>query len=293
MVVVLGEESVRKTSVNALETQAILEAARIFGCRVFMMPADFSQCETAENALAYVPDFEPSVLGIWVGYIPTLEHYTAIYQAALLKGVKLINSPAEHQMAMEFDHFYPHLRDITPRSIIVESKPQLEQQATMLKFPLFVKGAVKSNKEQGYKAVVAENLDELRKLAAEVLASAYRSRGKVILRELVPLRRVDLAPDGFPMSREYRIFVHHQEIVAYSFYWDQFEEAEPLTSLERQAMLNLALEAAARLKVPFIAVDVGQLESGDWIVIETGDAQFCGLSHVPVLELWGKIKDFA
>jgi hypothetical protein len=53
------------------------------------------------------------------------------------------------------------------------------------------------------------------------------------------------------------------------------------------------LKAAARLNVPFIAVDVGQLESGDWIVIETGDAQFCGLSHVPVLELWGKIKDFA
>jgi hypothetical protein len=39
-------------------------------------------------------------------------------------------------------------------------------------------------------------------------------------------------------------------------------------------------------------VDIGQLETGDWIVIEVGDAQFCGLSHVPVLELWSKIKDF-
>jgi hypothetical protein len=43
--------------------------------------------------------------------------------------------------------------------------------------------------------------------------------------------------------------------------------------------------------VPFIIVDVGQLDDGQWIVIEAGDAQFAGLSRIPVLELWGKIKD--
>ncbi|HEX2905953.1 MAG TPA: hypothetical protein VHO69_03790 [Phototrophicaceae bacterium] len=107
MLVVLGEELPHKTSVNAQETQAILEAARLFGCRVYTMPSDFSACETADNALAYVPDFAVPVLGIWVGYIPTMERYTAIYEAAFRKGINLINSPAQHQLAMEFDHFYP------------------------------------------------------------------------------------------------------------------------------------------------------------------------------------------
>ncbi|HEX2905955.1 MAG TPA: ATP-grasp domain-containing protein, partial [Phototrophicaceae bacterium] len=150
----------------------------------------------------------------------------------------------------------------------------------------------KSNKEQGLKAVVAQNLDELKRLTESVLANPHRSRGKVIIRELVSLRCVYQAVDEFPISREYRVFVHRNEVIAYSFYWDEFEDVEPLSSQDKRLMLSLALETAARLQVPFIAVDLAQTADGNWIVIETGDAQFCGLSHVPVLELWSKIKDF-
>src|SRR5262245_49707756 len=125
MLVVLGEESTHKTSVNAQEMRVILEAAKLFGCRIYFIPADFSECETADNALAYVSEFEPPVLGIWVGYIPTIDRYTAIYEAAQRKGINLINSPAQHRTAMEFDHFYPLLGDITPKSAIVESLSDL------------------------------------------------------------------------------------------------------------------------------------------------------------------------
>lgn len=292
MLVVLGEESTRHSSVNAQETRIILEAARIFGCRVYMMPSDFSECETADNALAYIPEFEPPVLGIWVGYIPPVERYTAIYAAALRKGIKLINSPTQHQTAMEFDRFYPLLGDITPKSAILESLVELDRIPNTLNFPVFVKGAVKSNKEQGFKAVVAQNMDELKNIAEHVLANTYRSRGKVIVREFIPLRQISESPDDFPISREYRVFVYKDEIVAYSFYWDEFEDIELLATNDRQAIFTLALETAARTKIPFVAVDVAQTATGDWIVIEIGDAQFCGLSQVPVLELWGKIKDF-
>jgi hypothetical protein len=41
--------------------------------------------------------------------------------------------------------------------------------------------------------------------------------------------------------------------------------------------------------VPYVTVDVGQLEDESWIVIETGDAQFSGLSAIPPLELWHRI----
>jgi hypothetical protein len=51
-------------------------------------------------------------------------------------------------------------------------------------------------------------------------------------------------------------------------------------------MVDLAREAARRLEVPYVAVDVGQLEGGSWIVIETGDPQFSGVSTIPLLRLW-------
>ncbi|MEH2086851.1 ATP-grasp domain-containing protein [Nostoc sp.] len=53
----------------------------------------------------------------------------------------------------------------------------------------------------------------------------------------------------------------------------------------------IVLSESERLGVPYIAIDIGQLESGEWIVIETADAQFAGLSHIPPLELWNKLKD--
>jgi hypothetical protein len=52
----------------------------------------------------------------------------------------------------------------------------------------------------------------------------------------------------------------------------------------------LAVQASRRVGTPFIVVDVGQLETGEWIVIEVGDGQFAGLSQVPVLELWSRMS---
>ena len=59
----------------------------MFGCRIHPIPLDFAVCETAENALAWLPEFDPPVAGHWAGYIPAPERYEAIYRAAAAKGV--------------------------------------------------------------------------------------------------------------------------------------------------------------------------------------------------------------
>ena len=41
------------------------EAAKLTGCQVYHIPQDFEQCETADNALAYVPHQE--TLAVWIG----------------------------------------------------------------------------------------------------------------------------------------------------------------------------------------------------------------------------------
>jgi len=87
MVVVLSEDSfVDPNTIDGRELRATVDAARMFGCRVYPIPLDFEVCETAENALAYLPEFDPPVPGICAGYIPAVERYDAIYQAAAAKG---------------------------------------------------------------------------------------------------------------------------------------------------------------------------------------------------------------
>jgi hypothetical protein len=292
MIVVLSEDSfVDPNTINGRELHATVEAARMFGCRIFPIPPDFDVCETAENALAYLPAFDPMVSAIWAGFIPSVERYTAIFDAAAAKGVRLINSPSEYQTAMEFDKFYPLLRELTPDSVVISSMDELSIVQTRLEFPVFVKGAIKSNKDQGWAACVARDGTELAVIARSLLARDGRSRGKIIVRRLVRFRTLATDRQSFPIGREYRAFVHRDEVLAYGFYWDEYRDTAALTREEEAAIKALSIEAARRVGTPFIAVDIGQLETGNWIVIEVSDGQFAGLSHIAVLELWSKLKD--
>jgi hypothetical protein len=290
MVVVLSEDSfVDPNTINGRELRATVEAARMLGCRIYPIPVDFDACETAENALAYLPVFDVPVVGIWAGYIPSVERYTEIFEAAAAKGVFLINTPSQHQTAMEFDKFYPLLGELTPESVIVSGLDDLSTIEARLQFPIFVRGAVKSNKDQGWAACVARDRVELTAIAKGLLAREGRSRGKIIARRLVKFRTVATDKQSFPISREYRAFIHRGVVLAYGFYWDEYQDSVALTPADEQAITALSIEATRRVGTPFVAMDVGQLENGDWIVIELSDGQFAGLSQVTVFELWSKL----
>jgi hypothetical protein len=197
-----------EASASATANRQMSEAATLLGCKVYYMPRDFDFCETAENALWHVPQFEPETAGIWIGYIPELERYEAIYRAALAKGIKLLNDPFQHQRAMEFDRFYPLIKELTPESWAIETVDECLEISKYLQFPVFVKGAIQSRKLQGWESCVANNYEKLVKLTEWLLKLKSGSRGRVIIRKLVNFKSVRQAPNGFPMGREFRVFLY-------------------------------------------------------------------------------------
>ena len=285
--IVLSEYSPQLSpSASAQDLRQATEAARLVGCQVYHIPQDFSQCETAENALAYVPTQEAVTPAVWVGYIPTPERYAAIYEAALGKRIVLVNAPEQHLRAQEFDRAYPFLKGLTPDSLTLTGISQCEEAVARLALPLFVKGAVQSRKSRGWRACVAENLEELRTLCAHLLSLDNRSRGRIIARQLVSFRHSRISAEGFPLGREYRIFVYHEAVLGYGYYWEGDDPLKSLSPEDEARVLNLARLGAERLGVPYVAVDVGQLEDGAWTIVEAGDAQFSGVSQTPLLPLW-------
>jgi hypothetical protein len=85
-IVVLSEDSfVDRNTINGRELYALAETACLFGCSVYPIPPNFDICETAENALAHVPTFEPMTLGIWAGYIPTMKRYIGLKKVKILQ----------------------------------------------------------------------------------------------------------------------------------------------------------------------------------------------------------------
>jgi hypothetical protein len=263
-----------------------VEAARLAGCRIVYIPPTFDECGSADAALAHVGEQVEVTPAVWVGYIPTPERYSALYEAALARGMQLLNDPDQFRLAMEFDRFYPLLGDLTPESAVVWHADETSRVAAHLDYPIFVKGAVQSRKREGWRACVAYNDEELTAIVAAVLSQEHRARGRAILRKLVRLRHVRTSEEGFPLGREYRVFLYAGRVVAHGYYWEGDDPLRVLDPAETTTMLRMALAAAQRLAVPYLVVDVGQLEDGAWVVIEVGDAQFAGHNDISPFALW-------
>jgi hypothetical protein len=277
-------------SASKRDQQATITAAMLMGFTVYTIPPDFSTSDGAENALWQVPIYDTPTTAFWAGYIPTLARYSDLYQAAKSHNILLANTPDAHQRIQEFDHAYPFLQGLTPKTAFVITESECAAAIETVGLPVFVKGAVQSRKSRGWKACVAQTEAELKALVRVLLELDGRSRGRVMVRELVTLKHVRYAAGDFPVGREYRVFLWQNHIVGMGYYWDDNDALSPLTPDEETTVRQLAQTASSRLQVPFVGVDIGQKTNGEWIVIETGDPQFSGLSQINVLALWNNLK---
>lgn len=288
--IALSEDSPRlDPSPSAASLKTMTEAARIVGCRICYIPQE-EIVDSAVTALACVPKQSDPTPGVWIGYVPSKEWYAAVYAEALRKNIRLLNTPEEHLNVQEFDRAYARLRELTPESVIITQSQECARAVRQLGLPVFVKGAVQSRKARGWKACVAETQEELERLCVALLDLDTRSRGRVVVRRLVKLRHHRVSAQGFPFGREYRVFLYRGEVLGLGYYWEGDDPLKPLSPEDQRRVLALAQEAARRVDSPFLAVDIGQTEAGNWIVIETGDAQFSGVSQAPLLALWSAIS---
>ncbi len=288
--IVISEYTSRLTpSASANDLRKMTETALLLGISVYYVPQTFEDLSIAE-ALAYVPVFQQQETAFWIGYVPSPAQYEAMYEALALKNVWLVNTPDQFRRAEEFDKYYATIAELTCRSIVAETPEEAQQAAERLGFPVFVKGTIQSFKKWGWKSCVAENATELTNLFHNLQKHTSRSLGKVILRELIPLRYAKNTPAGFPQGREFRVFMLHQQLVAYSYYWDKDDPLKAVTPAEETQILQLARVASQRIGVPYVAIDIGQKESGEWLVIEAGDAQFSGICQISPIMLWQRVQ---
>jgi hypothetical protein len=265
--------------ISSGDTVGTTRAALELGLPVHFLPRVGSPGSEDDVLGGLAPVAQPGPT-VWLGYIPTPERYAQVFEAARERGLHLLNDPEAHLRALEFPRAWPHLRGLTPDSQVIESPAQVEEALDVLGLPVFIKGTVLSRKSYGWKACVAETREEARTLAEKLLRTARFSRERVVLRRFVPLRRTGEVMEGFPCSREYRLFLLRDEVVGEGYYWPFGDPFGPLTPAELEQVRGLAREAARRLAVPLLAVDVAQAEDGSWLVIEVGDPQFAGLSHI-------------
>ncbi|MDQ6779347.1 MAG: ATP-grasp domain-containing protein [Actinomycetota bacterium] len=257
----------------------LADTARHIGLRVIALPYEFGEV-SIEDALDRVGRFEQAV-GFLSRFISTPEYYEQLYQGAIAHGIAMINTVGGSRTLMEFDRFYPLISDLTAPSVIIRTSADCESALATLGSPAFVKGLVKSRKENGWEACLAHDTSELEAMLARAERFEISERGAVIARTILPLRQNGVQVAGFPVSREYRVYVLDGAVIGSGFYGKGYDTFGPLTDAETDELLKLAASVAGRIDVRLAAVDVAQLTDGSWTVIELGDPQYSGIAHMP------------
>lgn len=214
--------------------------------------------------------------------------YADIYDDRLAQGLRLVNSPEEHQRASELEHWYPRIEHLTPRSRVYDGLPEVDEIERHFCWPVFIKGSRQTSQHNPDLSVIRDAA-HYTQVVPRYQADPILHWQKAAVREFVPLAPVAGAvPGKVRPSQEYRSFWWHGHCVGWGRYWHQVPAYE---AADIAAGLDVARRAAEALAVPFLAVDLARTVDGRWIVVECNDAQESGYAGVSPRSLWQRILD--
>jgi hypothetical protein len=225
-----------------------------------------------------------------VARVGALQDYAGRFEQLQKYGLSLIHTPDQHYRASRLPHWYPLLEDLTPRSCWYDEPPTPEEVEGQFAWPVFVKGERQTDRHTR-KLSIASNKSEFAEIARAYSEIPLLKWQRITVREFVPLRPIeDVNPERIPSSFEFRTFWWRGELVGLGSYWFQGKTYN-LKEQERTECLATAREAAIRVDVPFLVIDVAQTAEGRWIVIECNDGQESGYAGVNALGMWQRIID--
>jgi ATP-grasp domain, R2K clade family 3 len=248
------------------------------------------------NVAAYDFDFELFFQCSHPSYYERLEQciariggildYESTFNKYLSLGLKLVNSPAEHKLASELEHWYPIITEFTPKSICTDAFPAVEEIEKIFDWPVFIKGSRQTSKHNP-EISIARNADHYQNLIGLYQSDPILHWQKIAIRKFVALQPIaGYVPSKISPSLEFRTFWWHGKCVGWGHYWYQLTK---YTAADIDNGLGVAKVAVDRLNVPFIVVDIAKTIGGQWIIIECNDAQESGHVGIQPNILWQNI----
>jgi hypothetical protein len=173
--------------------------------------------------------------------------------------------------------------------MVLHSFPDAAQIEATVGWPVFLKGVRQTSRHDASLAI-ARSATDLERIASAWSDNSILASQRVAARAFIPLRPVERSGHGNRLQRsfEFRTFWWRGQLVGAGPYWTDCPRYE-WNARERLEALSLAGEAARRIDVGFLCVDVAQTEEGQWIVIEVNDGQRSGYAGVPPISLWRRV----
>jgi hypothetical protein len=276
--VIVLVEALEQRSFSAIRSlETTIELAQILGLDVYPIcrqdPTQLQPC---------LPQLAQLRVGIWLGDTALPDRYDRLYEIALDHQIQLVNTPAHHALLQDFDQVYALLSDLMPKTLIITQHDQWESAAAGLGFPIVIR-VIRQRSGMGEWAI-ANDLQALQQFHLML-----QPQPSLLFQHLQP-RHTRCDPTGFPLGRQYQVVFYQQTPLTYGYRWAGDDPLIFLDTDEEAAMMEIAIEAATRLQVPLVAIEVVQQESGEWLIVGVGDLYWSNLGQMPLIQLWNALS---
>lgn len=209
------------------------------------------------------------------GWMLTGDQYARLAESIAARGATLAVDPESYAQAHYLPLAYPLLGTATAESAWTEGDNEEDAWRLYQSFKehdALIKDWVKSAKHRWHEAcLIPAGTDRAR--FGEIFRAFRLARGHLfnrgtVLRRRLPFRSRGTDLKGFPLIDEFRLFFFRGELLAIP---DVPGANALLAHLPRWTAL------ARRFRSPFMTLDVAELDSGEWMVVESGDGGVSGL----------------
>lgn len=199
-------------------------------------------------------------------------------------GARLINSYQQHRYIADLQNYVYDLQDLTPKTWDdLQSIPEVG--------PFVIKGETNSRKSNWLRDMYAPDKKTAIDICNRLSNDGLMQQQKLYIRQYVPLVKLMDGVNGMPVTMEFRFFVAYQRLLCGGYYWQNYVDDMVTKPSETQVPLDFLNKVIDRVgdKSNFYVIDVGQTQSGEWIVIELNDGQQSGLSCIDPKELYMRL----
>lgn len=205
---------------------------------------------------------------VYRGWMMKPEKYARFYETLSEHKIRLVTKPKSYELMHVFPNVYNTVKDDSAKMEIYPLHSYINVEHLKNEFQRFmVKDYVKSVKGTEFpsffdRTITQQKFDEWMELF-------YKYRGELLTGGICIKEFLDLKHYG-NQTNEYRVFYINNEVATVSRNSGQgnYTSLPPKELMERYRVFDS----------PYYTVDYAELESGRWIIIETGDGSVSGLS---------------
>lgn len=247
---------------------------------------DYSAIADQNNPARSVRDIPVHEMetAIYRGWMLSARHYSALYDALLSRGIRLLNTADQYRFTHHLPQSLKLIEAHTPRTLWMETDGKnLSYDAIMqllIPFagqPLVLKDFVKSAKHYWYQACYISSASDATAVRNTVdhflMIRGDGLEGGLVFREFIDFKPLAEHPSSrMPLTKEYRLFFLKGVLIATLRYWDIDGYIET-----DMPPVDLFSDIAKQVRSHFFTMDIAQRSDGKWMIIELGDGQVAGL----------------